>query len=61
MGVWWTSFACITLSASGFVGWAWARRLESLSVITLGALLLVGLAVSLLPVLRSESVHRAPT
>lgn len=60
MGVWWTSFACITLSASGFVGWAWSRRLESLSVITLGALLLVGLAVSVLPVLNSRSEDPAP-
>jgi hypothetical protein len=60
MGVWWTSFACITLSASGFVGWAWARRLESLSVITLGALLLIGLAISLLPVLNSDSADPAP-
>ena len=50
-GLWWASFGCITLSASGFVGWAWSRRLESLSVITLGALLLVALAVSLLPTL----------
>ena len=51
LGVWWASFACVTFSASGFVGWAWARRLESLSVITVGALLLVALAVSLLPAL----------
>src|SRR5438445_705899 len=50
-GLWWASFGCLTLSASGFVGWAWSRRLESLSVITLGALLLVALAVSLLPTL----------
>jgi hypothetical protein len=51
VGVWGASFGCVTLSASGFVGWVWARRLESLSVITVGALLLVGLAVSLLPTL----------
>jgi len=50
-GPWWASFGCLTLSASGFVGWAWSRRLEALSVITLGALLLVALAVSLLPTL----------
>jgi hypothetical protein len=49
--VWWASFACLTFSGSGFVGWAWARWLESLSVITVGALLLVALAVSLLPAL----------
>jgi hypothetical protein len=48
-GLWWASFACLTLSASGWVGWGWARRLESLSVITVGALLLVALAVWLLP------------
>jgi len=51
-GLWWASFGCITLSASGFVGWAWSRRLESLSVITLGAVLLVSLALSLLPTLK---------
>jgi len=49
LGVWWASFSCVTFSASGFVGWAWARRLESLSVITVGALLLVTLAISLVP------------
>jgi hypothetical protein len=51
LAIWWVSFACITFSASGFVGWAWAGRLESLSVITLAALLMVALAVSLLPAL----------
>jgi Glycosyltransferase family 87 len=51
LGVWGASFACLTFSGSGFVGWAWARRLESLSVITVGAVLLVALAVSLLPAL----------
>jgi len=51
-GLWWASFGCLTLSASGFVGWAWSRRLESFSVITLGAVLLVALAVSVLPTLK---------
>jgi hypothetical protein len=51
MGVWWAAFVCVTFSAQGFVGWAWSGWLESLSVITLGALLLVGLAISALPAL----------
>src|SRR3989454_1585712 len=51
-GLWWASFGCLTLSASGFVGWAWSRRLESFSVITLGAVLLLALAVSVLPTLK---------
>ncbi len=51
-GLWWASFGCLTLSASGFVGWVWSRRLESFSVITLGAVLLVALAVSILPTLK---------
>jgi len=45
--VWWGAFACLTLSASGFVGWTLAGWLESLSAITAGALALVVLAVSL--------------
>ncbi len=53
---WWTAFACLTLSAQGFVGWTWAGRLESLSVITLGALLVVALALSVLPALAPRRV-----
>jgi len=53
-GLWWASFACLTFSASGFVGWAWTRRLQSLSVITLGALLLLAVALSLLPRLEPQ-------
>ena len=59
LSAWWAAFACITFSASGFVGWAWARRLESLSVITVGVLLLVALALSLLPALGPESAEPA--
>jgi hypothetical protein len=55
----WVSFACITLSASGFVGWAWARQLETLSAITLGALILVAVALSLLPTLTPRPAERA--
>ncbi|HUL04042.1 MAG TPA: glycosyltransferase family 87 protein [Gemmatimonadales bacterium] len=47
--LWWAAFACLTFSASAWVGWTWAERLESLSVITLAGLILVGLGVSLLP------------
>jgi hypothetical protein len=61
LGVWWAAFACVTLSAQGFVGWAWSRRLESLSVITIGALLLIVLAVSLLPALRPRSADLPPS
>src|SRR5262249_21034980 len=50
--IWWFAFACLTFSASGFVGWDWSARLESISVITKAALLLVLLAVSLLPTLQ---------
>jgi hypothetical protein len=52
--IWWLAFAFLTFSASGFVGWRWAARLESLAVITKAALLLVLLAVSLLPRLAAE-------
>jgi len=47
--LWWVAFACLTFSASGFVGWRWAARLESVSVITAAGLILVGLGVWLLP------------
>lgn len=55
--LWWGAFACLTLSASGFVGWRMTRWLESLSVITVGALLLLAVALSVLPRLdpRSDS------
>jgi hypothetical protein len=48
-GLWWLAFALLTFSASGFVGWNWAARLESLSAITAAGLILVGLGVWLLP------------
>jgi hypothetical protein len=54
----WVAFACITCSASGFVGWLWARRLETLSAITFGALVLVAVALSVMPVLTSEPRER---
>lgn len=45
---WWASFACITLSAPALVGRHARDVLESLNVILFGALLLLGLAVSLI-------------
>ena len=45
--LWWGSFACITLSAPALVGTHWRNVLESLNVILIGALLLLGLSVSL--------------
>ena len=44
-GVWWASFACLTLSAPALVGERINNALESLNVITIGALLVLGLAV----------------
>ncbi len=42
---WWLSFACLTLSAEAIVGRARVRVLESLNVILVGGLLVVGLAL----------------
>jgi hypothetical protein len=44
-GVWWASFACLTLSAPALVGDRVKNALESLNVITVGALLVLGLAL----------------
>jgi len=44
-GVWWASFACLTLSAPALVGNRLNDVLESLNVITVGALLVLGLAL----------------
>ena len=44
-GVWWASFACLTLSAPALVGERVNNALESLNVITIGALLVLGLAL----------------
>jgi hypothetical protein len=44
-GVWWASFACLTLSAPALVGERVNNALEALNVITVGALLVVGLAL----------------
>jgi len=44
-GVWWASFACLTLSAPALVGNHLSDVLESLNVITVGALLVLGLAL----------------
>jgi hypothetical protein len=44
-GVWWASFACLTLSAPALVGERFKNALESVNVITVGALLVVGLAL----------------
>jgi hypothetical protein len=49
-GVWWASFACLTLSAPLLVGERLNNALESLNVITVGGLLVVGLALWLLAV-----------
>jgi len=43
--VWWLSFACLTLSAESIVGRGRVRMLESLNVILIGGLLVVGLAL----------------
>lgn len=45
--LWWGSFTCITLSAPAVVAAHWRDVLESLNIILVGALLLLGLAVSL--------------
>jgi hypothetical protein len=52
-GVWWGSFACLTLSAPALVGERVNNVLESLNVITVGALLVLALAlwVALKPLL----------
>ncbi|MGH9258962.1 MAG: glycosyltransferase family 87 protein, partial [Acidimicrobiales bacterium] len=42
---WWLSFACLTLSAEAIVGRSRVRVLESLNVILIGGLLVVGLAL----------------
>jgi hypothetical protein len=44
-GVWWASFACLTLSAPALVGERLNDALESLNVITVGGLLVAGLAL----------------
>jgi len=44
-GVWWASFACLTLSAPALLGERFKNVLESVNVITVGALLVVGLAL----------------
>ena len=47
--VWWGSFVCLTLSGPALVGERLNNALESLNVITVGAVLVLGLAVWLLP------------
>jgi hypothetical protein len=44
-GAWWASFACLTLSAPALVGERVNDALESLNVITVGGLLVAGLAL----------------
>lgn len=48
-GLWWGSFACLTLSAPALVGERLNNALESLNVITVGALLVLGLSLWLRP------------
>ena len=43
--LWWASFACLTLSAPALVGGRARSVLESLNVITVGALLVLGLTI----------------
>jgi len=65
-GVWWGSFACLTLSAPALVGERVNNVLESLNVITVGALLVLALAlwVGLKPLPpqppASSATHSAP-
>lgn len=48
-GLWWGSFACITLSAPAIVGNHMRDVLESLNVVLVGAVMLLILAISLVP------------
>jgi hypothetical protein len=43
--LWWASCACLTLSAAALLGGRLSHTLESLNVITVGALLVMGLAL----------------
>jgi hypothetical protein len=43
--LWWTSFACLTLSAAALLGGRLSHVLESLNVITVGALLVVAMTL----------------
>jgi alpha-1,2-mannosyltransferase len=63
LGLLWVSGALITLSAPALVGKGVTGVLESLNVITLGALMVVGLGVSLLSPLRRQppASSAAPT
>ena len=45
--LWWGSFACLSLSAPLVVGERVKNALESANVILVGALLVIGLALSL--------------
>jgi hypothetical protein len=63
--IWWISFACLTLSAAAILGTHVSRVLESLNVITIGALLVFGLALAATTRLRrplpaSAAVPRQP-
>jgi hypothetical protein len=44
-GVWWASFACLTLSAPAIIGERLKNALESMNVITVGGLLVLGLTL----------------
>ena len=43
--IWWASFACLTLSAAALLGGRVSHVLESLNVITVGALLVFGMTL----------------
>ena len=44
-GMWWASFVCLTLTAPALIGGHLRATLESLNVITVGALLVLALAI----------------
>ena len=60
--LWWVSFVCLTLSAPALVGTRVRSVLESLNVITVGALLVLGLTIwaSTLPQPRPRANNEGP-
>jgi len=60
--LWWASFVCITLSAPALVGTRMRSVLESLNVITVGALLVLGLTIwaATLPQPRPRANNEGP-
>ncbi len=58
-GLWWASFACLTLSAPALIGERANKALESLNVITVGAVLLLALALVLARALERRTIPAA--